>query len=150
MLVSRLRVQRMACNVQRDLVMARRLPVICPSNLGGDDGFTLYTTPCEARSCQWWGQQSTGQIGCTAGEGEGADYAKWFTTKRDTNMPLCQSAAQCRWNIDALKRGEPGCFVRRLGVLCEHQIEGGELAVFNTFDMADPDDPVWGMDAVPA
>lgn len=63
-------------------------------------------------------------------------------------MPECPSAAQCRWNIDALKRGEPGCFVRRLGVLCEHQ--GGELAVFNTFMGADVDDPVWSMDIATA
>lgn len=122
--------------------------MLCPSNLGGEDGFTLYTTPCEGKTCVWWGRQSTGIVGCTAGEKEGNDYARWFNAKRDASMPECPSAAQCRWNIDALKRGEPGCFVRRLGVLCEHQ--GGELAVFNTFMGADVDDPVWSMDIATA
>lgn len=105
---------------------------------------SLRQSPCEGSACHWWGRQSTGRVGCTAGEEEGAEYARWFTAKRDESLPECPSVAQCRWNIDALKRGERGCFVRRLGVLCEHQ--DGDLAVFNTFYGADPDDPVWGTD----
>lgn len=135
----------MARKVQHGLVMARKLPVICPSNLGGDDGFTLYTTPCEGRSCIWWGRQSTGQIGCTAGEREAKPYKQWFTTIRDANLPACPAAKHCRWNTDAVNRGEPGCAPRRLGLICEHQ--GG---VWNTFDMADFDDPVWSMDTATA
>jgi hypothetical protein len=46
------------------------------------------------------------------------------------------------WNLTAVARGDVGCVVRRLGMLCEHQ--GGE---WNTFQMAEPDDPVWGESA---
>lgn len=53
-------------------------------------------------------------------------------------MPPCALEKTCTWNVDAIERGEPGCVVRRLGLLCEHQ--GGE---WNTWDMMDASDACW-------
>lgn len=109
--------------------MSRHLPLVCPSN-EGPKSLGLTSEPCTRAACTWW------KDGCTAGAQTTKDYARWFKGE----LPACPIAEQCTWNVDAVKRGEPGCAPRRLGLLCEHQ--GGE---WNTFDMADPDDEeAWG------
>ena len=111
--------------------------MLCASNEGGEDAngnpLGFHMEPCTGAKCSWWEQG-----GCTAGTNVSNDYRRWF--KPDSEVPPCPVAAQCMWNVQALKRGEPACGVRRLGLLCEHQ--GG---IWNTFDMAPPDDvEAWG------
>ena len=105
----------------------RRLPLLCASVLSSYEK-GLETYPCEGKSCVFWREGD-----CGAGLDMADEYRRWF--KPDSEIPPCPIADSCRWNQGALKRGEPACGVRRLGLLCEHQ--GG---VWNTFDMAPPDD----------
>ncbi len=124
------------------MATTRRLPILCPSNDGPPPGDpngdrTFHTSGCKP-TCTFW------KKGCQAGLESTEMYQQWYTTKRDENMPACPIASTCRWNIDAVKRGEAGCLVRRLGLICEHQ--GGE---WNTFQMAEPDDECWGEDYAP-
>jgi hypothetical protein len=115
----------------------RKLPLICASNEGGMDAqgnpIGFHTTPCEGKSC-YWHQDGA----CSAGAAVTRDYGKWV--KPETVLPSCPLADRCAWNVEAVKRGEPACGVRRLGMICEHQ--GGD---WNTFQMADPNDAeAWG------
>jgi hypothetical protein len=118
--------------------MKRRLKLVCASNDDHEHGF--HTAPCSGKACGWWSKVTNR---CTAGEELSSEelYGRWFTAERDAKMPPCPIADRCTWNVDAIKRGEPGCGVRRLGLVCEHQ--GGE---WRTWDMAEADDPIWGKD----
>ena len=97
----------------------KRLPIMCPSNLGSwDDG--LYAEPCTTRTCMWWDGS------CSAARQVEADLAP----KRDRRRPpACALADRCRWHLDAVRRGLSTCVPRRLGLLCQHQ--GG---TWNTFE----------------
>jgi hypothetical protein len=112
--------------------MPRRLALLCASNSDGVNSF--YTEPCSRGRCYAYENGA-----CTAGTETAEVFEKWFTPTRDANLPSCPISKSCMWDITAVTRGEVGCVVRRLGMLCEHQ--GGE---WNTWQMAEPDDPVWG------
>jgi hypothetical protein len=113
----------------------RKLPLVCASN---GDYSTFYTEPCQRAACHYWSKE---QRACTAGQGTAEVFSRWFTPARDVALPACPIEPTCAWNVAAVQAGDPGCVVRRLGMLCEHQ--GGD---WNTFDVAEPDDPVWGLD----
>jgi hypothetical protein len=118
----------------------RRLPLLCASNSDGVSSF--YIEPCAGRACHEYDRK---REACRAGTETAEIFSRWFTKERDAALPTCPAAEQCAWNVAALKIGTPGCVPRRLGMICEHQ--GGE---WNTFEMADPDDPCWGDAAEPA
>jgi len=101
----------------------RGLPLLCASNEDTKRGF--HASGCRGRACD-------------AGHELAEMHAGNFTPARDAALPACPIADRCAWDVGARDRGEPGCTVRRLGMLCEHQ--GGE---WSTWMMADPDDPCW-------
>jgi|SRR5271166_338663 len=113
--------------------MPRRLVLLCASNSAGPGSF--YTEPCTRSACHSFDKTTKT---CKAGTETAEVFEKWFTTARDKSLPECPISRQCMWDLTARARGEVGCVVRRLNMLCEHQ--GGD---WNTWDMADPDDPVW-------
>lgn len=116
----------------------RRLPLVCPSNTEGVSHF--YHQPCVQKGCIFWGATRLGK-GCTAGQDTSDAYRHRFV---DKPLPPCPLSESCTWNVDAVRRGEPGCGPRRLGLICEHQ-PGGDEAIWNTFDIAPPDDDdAWG------
>lgn len=120
--------------------MPRRLPLVCPSNLEGVSRF--YTDPCQGKSCAWWSEKRNL---CSASAIP--EYAKW--EKPETELPFCPITARCMWHVQETAAGRRGCVPRRLGLVCEHQAgEPGvdpDRAIWNTFDMADPDDvEAWG------
>jgi hypothetical protein len=76
-------------------------------------------------ACTWWKEGH-----CTA-RTETFLGGEKVLAKPVAILPHCALAATCRWQDDARKEGKPGCEVRMLGMVCEHQ--GGE---WNTFLMA--------------
>lgn len=95
----------------------------CPSVSTGASVFTFER--CTGSKCFGW---RNGRCG------ERVDHfydASKLLAKPVKVLPACALAETCRWNVDAKKEGKPGCEVRLLGMVCEHQ--GGE---WNTFDMA--------------
>lgn len=108
--------------------MKRKLKVLCPSVTG--PGCTLATRVCVLTACSWWKNNE-----CHAGPDTAQLYAKFLDREPLPPLSACAIAFQCRWHLDALKRGEIACPPRRLGMLCEHQ--GGE---WNTFEIAPPED----------
>jgi hypothetical protein len=76
-------------------------------------------------------------------------FARWFTPRMDAAMPACPSADHCAWDVASVRAGQPGCVVRRLGLICAHQagLPGvdPDVAEWETWNMADPDDAdAWG------
>lgn len=93
--------------------MPRRLALLCASNSAGPGSF--YTEPCTRAKCHSF---ESGK--CKAGTETAEVFEQWFTPTRDAKLPICPISGQCMWDITALARGEVGCVVRCLGMLCEH------------------------------
>lgn len=99
--------------------------IFCPSSQK-PGSFELVKEPCTNVQCVWW------KTGCSASLEVQEQYSQFLD--RDP-MPNCPDQEDCRWHQDAVKRGDPGCTVRRLGMVCEHA--GGE---WNTFEIGLPED----------
>jgi hypothetical protein len=98
--------------------------ILCPSieNEVGHFG----TEPCNSTACSWW------KKGCTA---EGTVLKIYGAHIQPLPASPCPIQSQCRWFLEATRRGHISCGVQQLGMICEHQ--GGE---WNTFEMAPPDE----------
>ena len=109
---------------------------LCASLTSATDLRSLTTEPCSGSRCTWFAAGSCGAVAETA-----EAFEKRYLPS-GTQLPTCPIADQCRWNHDALKAGQRACPPRSLGLLCEHQAnnENRNIAIWNTFDMADPDD----------
>jgi hypothetical protein len=115
----------------------RRLPLLCPSNHDPHlpYGQQFHHEKCTRKACFYWKNNQ-----CSAGN----ELMDWheeegnFANRTNKKLPNCPISSVCTWNVSAVARGEPGCVVRRLGLLCEHQ--GGDWA---TWEVALPDDPCW-------
>jgi hypothetical protein len=102
----------------------RKLHVLqCPSVERGVAEF--YHEPCMTDACTWWKGHCTARL----------EVLDTYKEHFEALAPPCRLAPACRWHVEALAAGEPGCPPRRLGMLCEHQ--GGE---WNTFEMAPPEE----------
>jgi hypothetical protein len=107
--------------------VTRRLPLAiqCPSvddpNRRFEERFGH--EPCLGSKCALWSGR------CEAADETEASYGAILG--RFGMAPECPLANRCRWHIQAVRDGKPGCAVRRLGELCQHQ--GGD---WNTFEMA--------------
>jgi hypothetical protein len=108
----------------------RRLVLLCPSVEDFSRRQPFTTAPCEESRCTFWA------CGCTAG----LEIAELYAVHLDKHpLPDCHKARPnvCRWHSDAMNRKDPGCPVRRLGMVCAHA--GGE---WETFQMVPPEE--WG------
>ncbi len=99
--------------------------------------------PCRGKVCGWWDQN---RDLCNSANTLNV-YARW--EKPETQLPYCPIALSCRWNVQEVSLGRRGCAPRRLDLVCEHQANkpgvDNDRAIWNTFDMADPDDAeAWG------
>jgi hypothetical protein len=114
--------------------MAGTKSLICPSTESAP--FVFASEPCSGAACHWVVKNR-----CTA-VAETADEFRRHYTPPTLALPTCDVANRCRWNIDAIINGDRACPPRSLGLLCEHQANAtnATIAIWNTFDMADPDD----------
>jgi hypothetical protein len=83
--------------------------------------------PCAGQRCVFWNKR------CGAADEIEVSYGSLLG--RFPLAPECALSNRCRWHIQAIRDGKPGCLVRRLGELCQHQ--GGD---WNTFEMAPADE----------